>query len=71
MEVSRRADEIIEAGWPNREEGIRLCEAFDDWLRDPCRRLNPGTTADLITAALYAALRQGTIELPLATPFSS
>ena len=43
-----------------------MCGEFDDWLRDPIRRLNPGTTADLVSAALYAALRDGTIQLPLA-----
>jgi triphosphoribosyl-dephospho-CoA synthase len=64
-EVSVRAAAILEAGWPAREEARQQCEAFDDWLRDPCRRLNPGTTADLVTAALFAALRDGTINLPL------
>jgi triphosphoribosyl-dephospho-CoA synthase len=65
-EVSRRAADILDAGWPDRDEARRQCEAFDEWLREPCRRLNPGTTADLVTAALYAALRDGTIKLPLA-----
>jgi triphosphoribosyl-dephospho-CoA synthase len=64
-EVSRRAGEVLAAGWPDRAEGLRMCEAFDQWLRDPAIRLNPGTTADLVTAALYAALRDGTIPLPL------
>lgn len=64
-EVSRRASEVLAAGWPDRAEGLRMCEAFDQWLRDPTIRLNPGTTADLVTAALYAALRDGTILLPL------
>ena len=39
-------------------------EAFDSWLRQPANRFNPGTTADLVTAALYAALRDGTIPYP-------
>jgi triphosphoribosyl-dephospho-CoA synthase len=60
QEVSDRAGEVLDAGWPDREQGRRLCDAFDDWLRGPAR-LNPGTTADLVTAALYAALRDGTI----------
>jgi triphosphoribosyl-dephospho-CoA synthase len=63
-EVSRRAGEVLAAGWPDREEGLRLCSELDEWLRDPVRKLNPGTTADLVTAALYAALRDGTISLP-------
>ncbi len=65
LETSRRAGEILVHGWPDREEARSQCEAFDNWLRDPCRRFNPGTTADLVTAALYAAIRDGTIQLPL------
>ncbi len=69
-DVSRRAAEILDAGWPERTEARHECDAFDEWLRDPSRRLNPGTTADLVTAALYAVLRDGTIKLPLACTFS-
>ena len=69
-DVSRRAAEILDGGWPDCEEARRDCQLFDDWLRDPGRRLNPGTTADLVTAVLYAALRDGTIKLPLVRPFS-
>ncbi len=32
-------------------------QKFDDYLRDPSHRLNPGTTADLIAASLYILLR--------------
>ena len=64
-EVSQRAGDVLAAGWPDRAEGLRICAEFDEWLRDPGRRLNPGTTADLVTAALYAALRDGTISVPL------
>jgi triphosphoribosyl-dephospho-CoA synthase len=62
-EVSRRAGEVLAAGWPDELEAVRMCAEFDDWLRDPARRLNPGTTADLVTAALYAGLREGTFPL--------
>jgi triphosphoribosyl-dephospho-CoA synthase len=65
-DVSRRAAGILRAGWPEGEEARRLCADFDEWLRQPSHRFNPGTTADLITAALYAAFREGKIELPLA-----
>jgi triphosphoribosyl-dephospho-CoA synthase len=70
LEVSRRAAEVLGAGWPDRAEARRHCEDFDAWLREPVRRLNPGTTADLVTAALYAALRDGTIGIPLVQGFS-
>jgi triphosphoribosyl-dephospho-CoA synthase len=69
--VSRRASELLDAGWPDREETLQLCETLDQWLREPCRRFNPGTTADLVTAALYAALRDGTIVLPVGQAFSA
>ena len=38
---------------------------FDASLRAP-RRLNPGTTADLVAAALYILLRDGRLAAPLA-----
>jgi triphosphoribosyl-dephospho-CoA synthase len=65
VDVSRRAAELLEAGWPDHDRATVQCDAFDAWLRHPRNRFNPGTTADLITAALYAALRDGTIGLPL------
>ena len=52
-EASRRAAQAIEAGpagSPGREHAVA---AFDEWLRDPARRRNPGTTADLLAAALF------------------
>lgn len=67
-EVSRRAAAVVGAGWPDRAEGVRMCDEFDAWLRDPGRRLNPGTTADLVTAAIYAALRGGQIAAPSLRP---
>jgi triphosphoribosyl-dephospho-CoA synthase len=35
----------------------REIAAFDRWLRDDKHRRNPGTTADLLTAALFVNLR--------------
>jgi triphosphoribosyl-dephospho-CoA synthase len=63
-EVSRRAASLLAAGWPRGKESWREVEAFDSWLRRPANAFNPGTTADLVTAALYAALRDGAIPLP-------
>jgi triphosphoribosyl-dephospho-CoA synthase len=67
--VSDRAAQVLQSGWPDRAAARRQCDRFDSWLRNATRRLNPGTTADLVTAALYAALRDGTICLPLAHGF--
>jgi triphosphoribosyl-dephospho-CoA synthase len=62
--VSRRAALVLAEGWPAREKGRRACQDLDDWLRQPENRFNPGTTADLVTAAVYAGLRDGSISLP-------
>lgn len=50
--VSARAAAVLAAGTAWREPAA----AFDRFLRAP-RRLNPGTTADLVAAALYILLR--------------
>jgi triphosphoribosyl-dephospho-CoA synthase len=68
-EVSRRARSVLAGGWPVEATGRRLCDEFDAWLRDPKNRLNPGTTADLVTAALYGALREGLICPPISEKF--
>jgi len=60
-DVSRRAAAVLaesEAGWRG------AAAAFDRHLRTG-RRLNPGTTADLLAAALYILLRDGRLPAPL------
>jgi triphosphoribosyl-dephospho-CoA synthase len=44
---------------------------LDAWLREKGNARNPGTTADLVTACLFVALREGTIQLPLQVTFSA
>jgi len=63
-EVSRRAEAVFRAGWPDSDLGWQEFHLFDTWLRSPSVRLNPGTTADLIAASLFLLLREGTISLP-------
>lgn len=65
-EASRRAAEVLALGWPVAPAGLALLEDFDLWLRAEGHSRNPGATADLVTAALFAALRDGTIPLPMA-----
>ena len=63
--VTRKAAAGSGRGLARRvEESRTLCQQFETWLRSRSSLLNPGTTADLITAALFAALRDGTIQLP-------
>jgi triphosphoribosyl-dephospho-CoA synthase len=69
-EASRRAIQVIEAGWPETEGGRTEIASFDSWLRADGHRRNPGTTADLVTASLFIALREGIIRLPLEMPWS-
>jgi triphosphoribosyl-dephospho-CoA synthase len=55
---------VLAAGWPDGEVGVARLDEFDAWLRADGHARNPGATADLVTAALFAALRDGTIRLP-------
>ncbi len=63
-DASRRATEVLAVGWPDHAASVAAFEAFDVWLRAEGHARNPGATADLIAAALFAALRDGTIPLP-------
>jgi triphosphoribosyl-dephospho-CoA synthase len=66
--VSQRAQAVLKAGWPDRPPGIRKFVQFDLWLRENGNRRNPGTTADLVTACLFAALREQ--QVPPNAPWS-
>ncbi len=57
-EASRRAREILEADWPASPKSIRQIQEFDRWLRADGNHRNPGTTADLLAASLFAILRE-------------
>ncbi len=61
------AGQVLSAGQPGDELYLRGLSDFDFWLRSDGNRRNPGTTADMITAALYVGLRRGTIPLAAAT----
>jgi triphosphoribosyl-dephospho-CoA synthase len=54
--VSERAREVLGAGEMGSPERARAVAAFDSELRGDANRLNPGTTADLVAAALFVAL---------------
>lgn len=56
-EVRRRARAVLRAGWPMAMEGRTRLREFDRWLRAKGSQRNPGTTADLVTAATFAVLR--------------
>src|SRR5918999_5561563 len=54
--VSARAREVLAAGGVRTAAGRRVLRSFDASLREPGNALNPGTTADLVTATLFVAL---------------
>jgi len=57
--VSAAAREVLAAGGVRTAEGRRALRGFDESLREPGNALNPGTTADLVTATLFVALVEG------------
>ncbi len=62
-ESATRAQGVLDAGGLQTEPGRLMLRQFDAWLRADGHRRNPGTTADLIAASLFAAARDGMIDL--------
>jgi triphosphoribosyl-dephospho-CoA synthase len=54
--VSAGAGEVLAGGGVRTPAGRRALQRFDASLREPGNALNPGTTADLVTATLFVAL---------------
>lgn len=57
--VSEQAAQVLEAGGAFSPRGREALAAFDRAIRDDEHRLNPGTTADLTTASIFALLVEG------------
>jgi triphosphoribosyl-dephospho-CoA synthase len=55
-EVSRHARAALEAGGVRSASGLRAIDEMDHALRDARHIRNPGTTADLTTAAIFVVL---------------
>ena len=55
---------VLAAGPPDSEEFQDALADLDFWLRSDGHRRNPGTTADMIAAGLFVALRDGIIKAP-------
>jgi triphosphoribosyl-dephospho-CoA synthase len=70
-EAGRRAGRVLASGWPRGNAGRVALEELDAWLRAEGHRRNPGTTADLVTASLFVALRQGIITMPPKLPWTA
>jgi len=67
-ELSRKAaviaGQVLACGGPGDEGYYAALADFDFWLRSDGNRRNPGTTADLIAAGLFAGLRDGLLPPP-------
>jgi triphosphoribosyl-dephospho-CoA synthase len=57
--VSAGARAVLAAGGVRTTAGRKALQSFDASLREPGNALNPGTTADLVTATLFVALVEG------------
>jgi triphosphoribosyl-dephospho-CoA synthase len=57
--VSEGARDVLSAGGVRTAAGRRAVARFDASLRDAGNALNPGTTADLVTATLFVAVLEG------------
>lgn len=62
--AAARAQRVLDAGPAESEDYLAALADFDFWLRSDGHRRNPGTTADLIGAALFALLRQRRLPPP-------
>jgi triphosphoribosyl-dephospho-CoA synthase len=60
-DVRRRSAEVLRLGGIATPEGRAAGVTLDRYLRSNGNRLNPGTTADLIAACLFVALRENKV----------
>ncbi|HEY1067788.1 MAG TPA: triphosphoribosyl-dephospho-CoA synthase, partial [Pirellulales bacterium] len=65
IESAAWAAAVLNAGPPGSPEFYEAASDLDFWLRSDGRRRNPGTTADLIAAGLFALLRDDRLPRPI------
>jgi triphosphoribosyl-dephospho-CoA synthase len=58
------AGQVLASGGPGDETYYAALADFDFWLRSDGNRRNPGATADIIAAALFAGLRDSLLPPP-------
>lgn len=64
-DVSQRAKKVLKLGGVFSAQGRKAVREFDRFLREEEDGLNPGTTADLVTASIFVALLKGGLyEMP-------
>ncbi len=57
--ISAEAEKILARGGLTTLTGRNLLRKFDEKLRDPDHKLNPGTTADITEAVLAVSILKG------------
>lgn len=60
-DVQRRVRHVLSLGGLDTPEGRRAGVELDKYLRSDGNKLNPGTTADLVAACLFVALRENKV----------
>lgn len=70
-EASRRARILLDAGWHGGAGSAARLNEFDAWLRADGNRRNPGATADLVAATLFAGFRERLLPIPAWAKLSS
>lgn len=63
QQAADHAAEILASGAPDDEAYHQGLADLDFWLRSDGHRRNPGTTADLVAAGLFALLRDGQLKI--------
>lgn len=63
-EAATRAGRALAAGPVDSLSYLEAVADLDFWLRSDGHRRNPGTTADLLAAGLFAGLRDGLLQVP-------
>jgi triphosphoribosyl-dephospho-CoA synthase len=61
-QVRRRAAKVLQLGGLDTSEGRQAGIELDGHLRADGNKLNPGTTADLVAACLFVALRENMVK---------
>ena len=61
-EASALATQVLDVGSPGDPAYFQRLSDLDFWMRSDGHRRNPGTTADLIAAGLFAGLREGVLK---------
>ncbi len=57
-ESACRAADLLNSGWPDAPQSQEKFAEFDLWLRTESNKRNPGTSADLVAASLFAGLQE-------------